>query len=89
MPSILWAAALILCLWVLPAATQEEETITVNIPENLDPNDGSGWLQIELAVLVDDRESSLASESWPLYPTARYPVRHRRLRDPQAILALS
>ena len=89
MPSILWAAALILCLWVLPAATQEEETITVNIPENLDPNDGSGWLQIELAVLVDDRESSLASESWPLYPTARYPVRHRRLRDPQAIVALS
>lgn len=89
MPSILWAAALSLSLWVTPASSQEEETIAVNIPENLDPNDGSGWLQIELAVLVDDRESMLASESWPLYPTARYPVRHRRLRDPQAILTLS
>jgi len=76
------------CLWQVNSNAQEDQAVEVIVPDNLDPNEGSGWLQMELAIVVDDREQTLTSESWPPYPKARYPVRHRRLRDPVALQGL-
>ena len=50
---------------------------------------GSGWLRIELAVLVDDRAEVIASEAWPPYPATQYPNRHRRLQDDPLIKGLA
>lgn len=39
----------------------------------------SGWLSVELAVLIDTRPEILASEYWPPRPNVTYPARHRSL----------
>ena len=50
-------------------------------PANIDPEEPSGWLQIELAVLVDAKASTLAAENWPPFPEVRYPGNYRYLID--------
>ena len=67
---------------------QEEPIVEVAVPDDIDPNAGSGWIHVELAVLVDDRPEVLASEAWPAYPETRYPLRHRRLTDDRQVDAL-
>lgn len=67
---------------------QDEAPIEVAVPEGIDPNEDSGWIRVELAVLVDDRPEVLQSERWPPYPETRYPVNHRRLGDARQVTAL-
>ena len=73
----------LLCLLMASclASAQEATPTLVDVPDAVDPNEGSGWLRIELAVLVDDRAEIIASEAWPPYPATQYPNRHRRLQD--------
>ncbi|MCH1492476.1 MAG: hypothetical protein L7T24_07950, partial [Luminiphilus sp.] len=71
------------------AWAQDDPVIEVVVPDDIDPNAGSGWIRVELAVLVDDRPETLQSETWPAYPEARYPVKHRRLKDDQLAAALA
>ena len=59
---------------------------TLSEPQVLDPNEPSGWLQVEIAVLTDSREQTLASEFWPPYPEVSYPSRFRWLNN---VVALS
>lgn len=47
-------------------------------------NEPSGWLRVEVAVVIDASESALFSEQWPLSPEPRYPQRARWLIDPAA-----
>ncbi|MDG1066719.1 MAG: hypothetical protein P8O91_10910 [Luminiphilus sp.] len=82
-----WLLSLLMVSCVVTA--QDAALIPVNVPESLDPNEGSGWLRIELAVLVDDRTEVIASEAWPPYPATQYPNSHRRLEDAQLLTALS
>ena len=42
----------------------------------------SGWYQFEVVVMVDTREETLESETWPLLPTVGYPARWRWLQTP-------
>ena len=80
-----------LCLLMVSclASAQETSPTLVNVPDAVDPNEGSGWLRIELAVLVDDRAEVIASEAWPPYPATQYPNRHRRLQDDPLIKGLA
>ena len=71
------------------AWAQDDPVIEVVVPDDIDPNAGSGWIRVELAVLVDDRPETLQSETWPAYPEARYPLKHRRLKDDQLAAALA
>ena len=82
-----WVLSLLMVSCI--AAGQDTALIPVNVPDSLDPNQGSGWLRIELAVLVDDSSEVIASEAWPPYPTTQYPNSHRRLEDGQVLKALS
>ncbi len=49
-------------------------------PEH-DPDDNSGWLQLEVAVLTDTRPQTLESEFWPPNPEVSYPARFRWLEN--------
>ena len=60
-------------------------TIETAVPDDINPNHGSGWLKIELAVLIDDHKAGLKNEFWPLFPEPRYPENHRWLVDPSQI----
>ena len=82
-----WPLSLLLVSCV--SFAQETTPIPVNVPESVDPNAGSGWLRVELAVLVDDRNEVITSEAWPPYPSTQYPLSHRRLRDDQLLKDLS
>jgi hypothetical protein len=85
--SLNWLLTLLMISSV--AAAQDPLPIAIDVPESVDPNAGSGWLRIELAVLVDDRAEVVASEAWPPYPSTEYPNSHRRLRDEQLLQQLS
>lgn len=54
-------------------------------PQALDPSEPSGWLQVEIAVLTDNREQTLTSEFWPPYPEVSYPSRFRWLDNVAAL----
>ncbi|EED35955.1 hypothetical protein NOR51B_1903 [Luminiphilus syltensis NOR5-1B] len=45
----------------------------------------SGWIRVELAVLVDDRPQMLESEQWPAYPAPTYPADFRWLIDSEVL----
>jgi len=47
--------------------------------ELLSSEDPSGWLSIEVAVLIDTRSDTLNSETWPARPTVTYPLEYRSL----------
>ena len=79
----------ILLLLTSAAAAQEPVPIAVNVPDSIDPNADSGWLRIEVAVLIDDRAEVVTSEAWPPYPSTQYPNSHRRLQDDQLLQQLS
>ena len=70
----------------MPILTPENEQITattaVPLPE---PDSLSGWLQIEVAVLTDTNDATLAGEQWPLFPEPRYPSSGRWLKDPSLL----
>ncbi len=83
------ALLLVLLTTVQVVLGQDDATIEVAVPEGIDPNERSGWIRVELAVLVDDRPEVLRSESWPPYPETRYPVSHRRLSDARQVAALA
>ena len=34
------------CLWQVNSTAQEDQAVEVIVPDNLDPNEGSGWLQL-------------------------------------------
>lgn len=51
------------------------------VPVDRDPEARSGWLQLEVAVLVDDSDAALNAERWPLSPEPAYPGRWRWLLD--------
>lgn len=53
-----------------------------------DPAQPSGWLWVELAVLVDPRTEILESEFWPPFPEARYPEAYRWLLDADRLNAV-
>lgn len=80
---------LILLLATSVVAAQEPLPIAVNVPDSIDPNADSGWLRIEIAVLIDDRAEVINSEAWPPYPSTQYPNSHRRLQDDQLLQQLS
>lgn len=56
--------------------------------EALDLDAPSGWLSLEIAILVDDQPSALASERWAPQPTVRYPHTVRWLYSREQIDAL-
>lgn len=80
---------LILLLATSVAGAQEPLPIAVNVPDSIDPNADSGWLRIEIAVLIDDRAEIINSEAWPPYPSTQYPNSHRRLQDDQLLQQLT
>ena len=45
-------------------ATQANTELVQRMPED----DKSGWLRVELAVVVDASDETLTSERWPLFP---------------------
>ena len=85
--SLRWLLTLLLV--ISGAAAQEPMPIAVNVPDSVDPNEGSGWLRIEIAVLIDDRAEVISSEAWPPFPSTQYPNSHRRLQDDQQLNQLS
>lgn len=54
-----------------------------------DPEARSGWLQLEVAVLVDDSAAALNAERWPLSPEPAYPGRWRWLLDAEHLEQLA
>ncbi len=64
---------------LIPESEQITPTIKAPLPE---PDSLSGWLQIEVAVLIDTKDTTLTSEQWPLFPEPRYPAVGRWLKDP-------
>lgn len=59
-----------------PPEANREPVWDTTLLENEEP---SGWLSVEMAILVDDRPETLNSEQWPARPTVAYPSRYRRL----------
>lgn len=53
----------------------------VVLPAGVDADAPSGWLVLELAVVVDGRSETLASEYWPPFPAPRYPSNYRYLLE--------
>ncbi len=45
----------------------------------LENDEPSGWLSLEMAILIDDRPETLNSEHWPARPSVTYPSSYRRL----------
>ena len=77
-----------LCLVTIPAWGQlspVDDASAVPMPEEIDPAEMSGWILVEVAVLVDDRDETLFSEQWPARPNVRYPGNYRRLLDNDVI----
>jgi len=62
-------------------ATQANTELVQRMPED----DKSGWLRVELAVVVDASDETLTSERWPLFPRVEYPPTYRWLLDPQYV----
>lgn len=77
----------VMALALLPVATwaqltpSNQQLVEYTYPENVDPEDLSGWLKLEVAVLADSTQATLASEQWPTFPEVRYPVKHRWLKQ--------
>ncbi len=74
---------LILCAqtWT-PLSIAQPDPVPLEDPYlELDLEENSGWIRVELAVLVDDRAEVLNSEFWPPFPSARYPGTYRWLFD--------
>lgn len=62
---------------------QSGEQAPPGIDESL-LDEPSGWLRVEVAVLVDTSEKALFSEQWPLSPGPHYPQRSRWLLDSES-----
>jgi hypothetical protein len=80
LPSLQWIS---LCAAITLAPSVLAQTPSE--PQERDPNEPSGWLQLEIAVLTDSREQTLASEFWPPYPEVSYPSRFRWLDNVAAL----
>lgn len=80
-------ATLTLLCWGMLLSTPLVAQNNVDTLKGLDEallNEPSGWLQVEVAVVIDASENALFSEQWPLSPEPRYPQRARWLIDPAA-----
>lgn len=80
-----------LCMLNMPVWGQPstlDDASAVPMPEEVDPAEMSGWILVEVAVLVDDRDETLFSEQWPARPNVRYPGNYRRLLDNDLIKQL-
>ena len=80
-------ATLTLLCWGMLLSTPLVAQNNVDTIKGLDEallNEPSGWLHVEVAVVIDASENALFSEQWPLSPEPRYPQRARWLIDPAA-----
>ena len=68
------------------AAAGAQPTAFAN--ERLPDDEPSGWLKIELAIVIDAQASTLESERWNPFPEARYPLNYRWLQNPARVALL-
>ncbi len=79
-------AGLALSLFALEAVSQSKDEALASIGDNSD--EPSGWIRLEVAIFVDTRDETLASELWEVAPELGYPANRRWLTDYAEIKAL-
>lgn len=89
-PQCFVAVPLAIILWLasVNGFAQAPESPPILWPDDVDPNEGSGWLKLELAVLIDNRVETTNSEYWPPFPEVRFPSVYRWLKDPEHVIQL-
>ena len=74
----------ILACFCAAAGAQPTEFANERLPDD----EPSGWLKIELAIVIDAQASTLESERWNPFPEARYPLTYRWLENPEHVALL-